>query len=237
MTRSRLVALPLLLLTGISGLACTGTETGNPPKATVVFGLESSDQQHFSIGSDGTVTGVGITAARIGIERLEFTQCSDQATSQVAAAQTVDLRDGEGVFELPEQSICWVELRFAARDIAWARVHAGASPELSLGMAGLTISGAPLFIEDDATPAVVFRPSTFPVTSGSKLVLSLDVARALSFDEVQQLTPDDAGALVVSVQQNAPVLTSIQQRWASSWSLYAVDGSGGWELVAPGEAQ
>lgn len=235
MTRSRLAALPLVLLTGIFGPGCSGTETGNPPRATLSFGLESSDEQHFSIGSEGT--GVAITAARIGVQQLDFTQCSDQAVSQVAATQTVDLRGAEGVFEPPEQSICWVELRFASRDIAWASVHPGSSPALSLGIAGLTISGAPLFIEDDATPTVAFRPTTFAVTPGTKLLLSLDVAKALSFDEIQQLTPDEAGAMVVSAQQNASVLTSIQQRWASSWRLYTVDTSGSLELVAPGEAQ
>jgi hypothetical protein len=233
--RSRRAALPLLLLTGISSLRCTGTETGNPPRATVSFALESSDEQHFAIGESGA--DINVSEARIGVAQLGLTQCSDQALTQVAAATSVDLRGGEGVFEAPEQSVCWLELELAPRDVGWAKVHPGAAPELSLGMAGVTALGRPLFIEDDATPRVVFRPSTFEIKPGSQLVLSLDVAKALSFDELQQLAPDNAGALVVSPQRNALIVTNIQQRWASSWSLYARNGAGERELVAPGAAQ
>jgi hypothetical protein len=235
MRRSRLVVLPWLLLTGISDLGCTGTETGNPPRASVSLRLESSDAQRFSVGTGGA--GVQIKEAKIGIQQLSFVKCDDQATTQVAKAVTVDLRGSESVFEVPEQPLCAVELRLEPRDLGWANVHAGANSKLSLGIAGLTTLTAPLFIEDDAPLPVVFRPSSFEVTPGTELVLSLDVATALSFDEVEQLPRDNDGEVVVASQQNTPILANIRQRWASSWSLHAVNGSGVSKLVATGQAQ
>jgi hypothetical protein len=234
MTRSRLAALPLLLLTGISSLGCTGTETGNPPRATVSLGLESSDDQRFSVGTGGA--GVNITAARVGVQRLAFTKCSDQAVTPVAEGVAVDLRSGEAEFDVPQQPLCWVELQLASRDLAWATVHPGSSPELSFGLAGLTTRRAPLFIEDDTTPPVAFRPLTFDVTPSTELLLSLDVASALSFDEVEQLPTDNDGQVLINDQLNGAILANIRQRWASSWRLYAVDDSGRLELIATGEA-
>jgi hypothetical protein len=236
MTRSRLIVTTWLLLIGISNLACsTGTETGNPPAATVSFGVDSSNDDLFSIGSDGA--GVQITAAHIGVQQLAFTECNAQAVTEVAQAVTIDLRDGESVFDVPPQQLCAVELSLESRDIDWADVHPGSDTELSFGIAGLTTLAAPLFIEDDATPAVVFRPAMFDVTPGSELLLSLDVATALSFDEVGQTPPDNDGEVVITGAANEPVLANIRQRWASSWSLYAVTTSGGLEIIATGEAQ
>lgn len=235
MKRSRLFGLPLLLLTGISGLACTGTETGNPTKARVTFNLESSDDKQFSIGQAGA--GVNIREARIGMKQLGFTACGEQAATQVAAAMMVDLRSGEAAFEVPAQQVCQIELALQSRNLGWAKIHPGSEAALSIGIAGLTAGGAPLFIEDSATPTVTFRPSRLEVKPGSELVFSLDVAKALSFDEIAQLTPDAQGEFVITGQLNGPILANIEQRWASSWSLYTVNDSGGLELVAPGEAQ
>jgi len=47
--------------------------------------------------------------------------------------------------------------------------------------------------------------------------------------------PDNEGAVVITSQLNGPILANIRQRWASSWSLYAVSGSGGLELIATGQ--
>lgn len=235
MRRSRLALWPLLLLTGISELACTGTETGNPTKGRASFSLESSDDQHFPITGSGG--GVHIANVIIGVQRLTFTQCQTQSLTSVAQATTVDLRDGKDVFEVPEQQLCSVELRLQPRDIGWGDIHSGSDRNLSLGIAGLTTMGAPLFIEDDATPSVVFRPASFEVTPETRLVISLDVAKALSFDEVEQLVPDANGEVTVDGQLNGAILANIQQRWATSWSLYTIDSAGQLELVAPGEAQ
>jgi len=234
MTRSRLL-LPWLLLMGIFDPGCAGTETGNPPRASLSLSLESSDAQHFSIGSAGA--GVKITEAQIGIRQLALTECNAQAVTEVAQGVTVNLRGGESAFEVPEQQLCVVELSFGPRDIGWASVDPGANPQLSLGVAGLTTVAAPLFIEDDATPLVVFRPSTFQVTADSQLILSLDVAKALNFGEIAQLSPNNAGDAVITSQLNGPILTNIHQRWAASWNLYAVSGGGGKQLIATGEAQ
>jgi hypothetical protein len=234
MTRSRLSALPLLLLTAIAGLGCAGTETGNPPRATVAFGLVSSDAPHFSVGTDGA--GVQVTALRIGVQALAFTRCSDQAVTTVTAGVAVDLRSDESVFEVPEQPTCWVELKLEPRNIGWANVHPQSSSELSLGLAGLTTDRAPLFIEDNAMLPVGFRPSMLEVKPGTRLVVELDVAKALRFDEIEQLPADNRGEVVIGGQLNGPILTNIRQRWASSWTLYAVDASGTPELIATGEA-
>lgn len=235
MRRSRLALWPWLLLIGTSELACTGTETGNPTKGRASFSLESSDHQHFPITGSGG--GVHVENVIIGVQQLTFTQCQTQSVMSVAEAKSVDLRDGKDVFEVPEQRICNVELRLEARDIGWADVHSGSDRDLSLGIAGLTTMGAPLFVEDDATPPVVFHPAPFEVTPETQLVISLDIAKALSFDEVEQAVPDPNGEVIVDGQVNGSILANIQQRWATSWSLYTVNESGGLDLVASGEAQ
>ena len=111
-----------------------------------------------------------------------------------------------------------------------------------LGVAAVTLTNSVtdatrIVVLTDATPPVVFRPSTFDVTPGTELVLSLDVATALSFDEIEQLPPDANGEVVITNQLNGPILLNIRQRWASSFRLYAVNGSGGLDLIATGEAQ
>jgi hypothetical protein len=231
MTCSRPVVLPFLL-TGVAQLACSGTETGNPPRATASFSLVSSDAQHFAVGAGGV--GVEISQAHIGVQQLTFVRCADQALTQVAEAVSVDLLGGDSTFEVPEQALCAVELSFEPRDIGWAAVRPGSAPDLSFGLAGLTTLGVPLFIEDEATPRVVFRPTAFEVTPGTGLVLSLDVASALSFDDIEQLPPDNDAEVVISNQSNDPVLLDIRQRFAPSWSLWALSGSGSPELVASG---
>jgi hypothetical protein len=233
--RSRSFALPLLFLTGIADLACTGTETGNPTKSSVAFSLESSDDKHFSLGQDGA--GINIASVRIGIQNLTFIACADQATTQVAQAVTVDLRSGESTFEVPQPQVCQIALTLEPRDLGWTQVHPGAEAKLSLGVAGLTTLGAPLFVEDGTTPAVVFRPPALPVKPGTELVLSLDVAKLLNFDELEQLTPDSSGEVAITGQLNGATLANIQQRWPSSWSLSTVNESGGLQLIVPGEAQ
>jgi hypothetical protein len=200
------------------------------------LGLSSSNEQLFSLGSDGD--GLPITEAQIGIQQLAFVDCDEQAVTQVAGAVTVDLLDGDSVFEAPLlQSLCEAVLSLEPRDIGWTEVRPESSPQLSLGVAGLTTSATPWFVEDDAALSVTFRPAPFEVTAATEFVLSLDVATALNSDEVQQLTPDENGELVVTSQQNESVLLNIRQRWTSSWNLYATNSAGELELIAAGEVQ
>jgi hypothetical protein len=223
----------LLLLTGIAEPGCTGTETGNPPRASISFALTSSDAKQFSVGEGGE--GVEITAAHLGVKQLAFSRCGESAMLPAAQDVSVDLRDGKTTFEVPEGSMCVVYLILEPRDIDWASIHPAATAPLSLGIAGLTTAQAPLFVEYDAAPAsVAFLPDALEVKPGTELVLTLDIAKALNFSDVVQAPLDNDGAVVFSSQENASQLAGVLQRWSTSWSLYSVDSAGGSKLVANG---
>lgn len=211
-----------VLVLGLWPLGCTGTETGNPPRPTLSFQIESSAPMSVSPGTSGP--GISITETRINVSEVSLIRCEDDGRELVIRETVVDLAAGDGSFELPDGDFCGLSLNLTAGDLDWGAIRPNFSSDLSCALAGTTSADVPLFIQEAAPLGVMFvAEGGLAPAPGTHLALALDLAELLDSDLIESLNPNGSGEVSIDVQFNPNELENVRLRFAPSWRLYQVD--------------